>query len=109
MGILLSHRAAVDERDVRRGTALYLASQNGHEEVVKLLLAAGANPNVQVDGGVTALMVASQNGYEGVVEDLLASRADVSLRTDRSTSALQFAMNKGNAQIAAILRNAGAQ
>ena len=41
-----------------------LSAQDGHEQVARALLKAGANVNHSADDGRTALMQASQNGHE---------------------------------------------
>ena len=40
----------------------------GHEEIVKLLIEAGAKLNNKNKEGKTALMIASQRGYKGIVK-----------------------------------------
>jgi ankyrin repeat protein len=52
-----------------------LASQNGHAEVVRALLAEGADPNVANPAGTTALGVARQRQRTDVVLLLEASGA----------------------------------
>ena len=52
-------------------TALMLAAQDGHTEIVKLLLEKGADVNVKTTTGITALWMASQNGHTEVVKLLL--------------------------------------
>mgnify|MGYP001408002841 CR=1 FL=1 len=47
--------------------ALITAAQNGHENIVKFLLASGANANAKADKGYTALMFAAQDDRLGVV------------------------------------------
>jgi ankyrin repeat protein len=47
-----------------------LAAKKGHLEIVKALLAAGADVNVRTTGGVTALFVAESGGHTAVVEIL---------------------------------------
>ena len=49
-------------------TALMLASQNGHYQVVELLLKEHADVNHQRQDGATALMLANKNGHYQVVE-----------------------------------------
>jgi ankyrin repeat protein len=48
------------------GTALFLASQNGHLEVIQALLAKGAEINAKTDDGRTALDVATAKGHDDV-------------------------------------------
>jgi ankyrin repeat protein len=47
-----------------------LASRNGHLEVVRLLLRAGADPGVTSESGATALRWATRAGNAEVVEVL---------------------------------------
>ena len=42
-------------------TALVIAAENGHVEVVKLLLEEDADVNVIADGGLTALIIGKSN------------------------------------------------
>uniref|UniRef100_A0A8B9NJE7 Ankyrin repeat and SOCS box containing 12 n=1 Tax=Accipiter nisus TaxID=211598 RepID=A0A8B9NJE7_9AVES len=44
MKVLLAHGAEVDSLDVKAQTPLFMAVSNGHQECVKVLLEAGANP-----------------------------------------------------------------
>ncbi|KAL1607807.1 Ankyrin repeat and SAM domain-containing protein 6 [Paraconiothyrium brasiliense] len=58
-------------------TALMLAAQGGHEDVVKALWAHGA------DGGAkTALALASHFGHPEIVDVLIAAGADIEARSD---------------------------
>ena len=47
-------------------TPLILASQNGHTEIVKLLLEADAKVNVATSNDATALILAMQNGHKEI-------------------------------------------
>ena len=56
-------------------TPLDLAADNGHEEVVKILLGnTQVNPDKPNNDGRTPLFSAAQNGHEGVVELLLGRK-----------------------------------
>ncbi|CAH0719152.1 unnamed protein product, partial [Brenthis ino] len=57
-------------------TPLHRASMNGHEEVVKLLLAAGIDPNIRTNSG-TPLHEAACFGKASVVQILLDAGADL--------------------------------
>ena len=59
-------------------SSLYVASFNGHVEVIKLLLSYGADINdKRSDNGISSLFVASENGHVEVVKLLLSHGADV--------------------------------
>ncbi len=62
-------------RSADGATALHLASQNDHVEVVRLLLACqGVEVTKSTQNGFTALMLASQNGHVEVVRLPLARK-----------------------------------
>ncbi|NIR13822.1 MAG: ankyrin repeat domain-containing protein, partial [Desulfobacterales bacterium] len=46
------------------------AAKKGHREIVKALVAAGADVNARTTGGVTALFAAESEGHTAVVEIL---------------------------------------
>ena len=54
-----------------------LASHNGHEEVVKLLIEKGAEVNRTGKAGVTALLAASLQGQGEIVRLLIEKGAEV--------------------------------
>jgi ankyrin repeat protein len=58
------------------------ASENGHLEVVRTLLAAKADVNATTASGATALILASQQGHLEVVRALLDANADVNAEED---------------------------
>ena len=71
-------------------TALYLAAQNGHSDVVDILLKAKANPNHHLaDDGTTPLDIARQNGHSNVVSTLQNFRtSEGAMKGFRATMAI---------------------
>lgn len=96
-------------------TSLMLAATNGHVEVVKLLLAAGAMVDAinythhpSVNGAFkTALHMAAESGHAEVVQLLLAAGAYIDLRDQHGYSALHFAALNGHVVVAELLLASG--
>ena len=63
-------------------------SDNGHHQVMELLLKEGADVNIQNNDGWTALMIASDDGHHQVVELLLKEGADVNIQNNNGWTAL---------------------
>ncbi|KAF8462149.1 ankyrin repeat-containing domain protein [Kalaharituber pfeilii] len=90
------------------GTALQGASSNGHIEIVKLLLAAGADVNKQNWQKYTPLHLASNYGYLEIVKLLLVAGAEVNTATGSSSlTALDLSLKNGHDDVAQVLRAAG--
>ena len=68
---LLEAGADVNARDQQENTALHLATENGHAEVVHLLLLRDdINKDIENQGGFTALDLASMSGQPAMVQHL---------------------------------------
>ena len=75
---MLERGADVNFVDDNGFTALFNASQEGHLEIVDVLVAAGALVNwARKEDGGTALIIASNNGHHGVIRRLIRAGADV--------------------------------
>ena len=74
---LLIKGAEINHQSKTGSTALLVASDNGHEGIVKELLIRGAAVDLRSNTGWTALMLSSQNGFEDIVQALLAKGAKV--------------------------------
>jgi len=90
-------------------TPLQLACNQGHFDVVKLLLAAGADvdQSANVDG-LTPLHWACNNGYHRVAELLFKHGVDVDKANHASQTALHTACTNGDVAAVKILLAAGA-
>jgi ankyrin repeat protein len=98
----------IDRQDEGYSNALYAASVGGHENIVVILLNAGARVNAQ--GGLygNALQAAAQGGYENIVKLLLDAGADIHAQGGMYGNALQAATERGYEEIAKLLLDAGA-
>jgi ankyrin repeat protein len=108
--------------DENGGTAFFRASQSGDVELMKLLLAHGADPKIPTVLGVTALHVAAGIGWvEGItyewspkanfeaVKMLIDLGIDVNAQADTGRTALHGAAHKGRADVIQILADHGAK
>ena len=89
-------------------TPLYIASHNGHTEIVSILIKANANPNLYLDDGATPLYIASQNGHTDINSLLLKANADPNLQCDNGAIPLYIASQKGHTDTISLLLKANA-
>ena len=68
-----------------------LASQSGHLDVVKFLLANKADVNAKAQEGETALYSAAANGHQDVAKLLLANNANASAGDSHGQTPLHLA------------------
>ncbi|XP_058157705.1 KN motif and ankyrin repeat domain-containing protein 1 isoform X1 [Dasypus novemcinctus] len=85
-------------------TALMLAVSHGRIDMVRGLLACGADVNIQDDEGSTALMCASEHGHVEIVKLLLAQPGcNGHLEDNDGSTALSIALEAGHKNIALLL------
>ncbi|XP_064600796.1 poly [ADP-ribose] polymerase tankyrase-like [Liolophura sinensis] len=90
---------------------IHLAVENGHLQVVKVLLKHGANINAQISIGkfrLTPLMLATDQGHYELVRYLVDNGAVVKQRDRLGRTALIHAVMNGHTHIASYLLNLGA-
>ena len=99
---------AVKITDQYDSTILYNASQNGHSEVVSILLKANADPSIAESDGWTPLIIASQNGHKDTVDLLIDAKAGVNVQANDGKTALYIASQNGHFEVVSILLKANA-
>ena len=117
MGLLIRASAeagALDVQNASGDTALHLTHDNGKTDVMRLLLDAGADPNVQNDDGQTLLHHMAEEGiteyvrYEDV-EALLNAGADPNLIDEKGWTPAHYAGEKGDKDMFRLLLEHGAE
>jgi ankyrin repeat protein len=98
----------VDAQDEDGRTALYWASELGHDKIVQMLLDTGADANGQSGWYGSALRAASAGGYDMIVQMLLDTGADANGQSGWYGSALQAASAGGYEKIVQMLLDKGA-
>ena len=89
-------------------TRLHAASQEGHDDIVRLLLDHGADANRSDNDGWSSLHAASQEGHDTVVRLLLDHGADVKRSDNDGWSPLHAASQGGHDTIVRLLLERGA-
>jgi ankyrin repeat protein len=92
------------EHDCPLHMEVYTAAQNGHVNVVDLLIAAGANVNATRPGdGATPLYIACGRGNVVMVERLIAAGADVNMARVDGFTPLHKAAQQGHTGVVSVL------
>src|SRR5947207_6222466 len=103
-------------QDENGETPLHWAASSGHEEVIKMLMDVGADPNIQRRDGASALHCAASRGHDKSVRMLLsfdahgnALKAEVNGLDNNADTALHFAAWHGHDEVVLVLLAAGAE
>jgi ankyrin repeat protein len=103
--ILIQHGADVNAVSPVRIAVIHSAAASRDAAIVNLVLAAGANPNLQQQGGYTALHEAAMHNSVERAQALLAAGADRSIRSDDGLTAAAMAEEKGNKEVLSVLNS----
>ncbi len=106
--ILLAMKVDVNTKNQGNTPLIYSIKRGCPQELVALLLAAGAHVNDEDNNSCTALILAVNKGYTELVELLLKNRADTNTCTSKGDTALILAARKHYYEIVKMLVAAGA-
>ena len=74
-------------------TALYLACQEGHADLVEMLLAHSKKAiDVCKEGNVSPLYISAHEGHEACVRHLVQAKARIDIRNDRGATSLYLSL-----------------
>ncbi len=93
-----------DSRDTEGWTALMYAAGSDHQNLVVLLLKAGAALDLMNPDGETALIVAVRRGNVEAARQLLMAGADVQRKDARGRTALEWADEHNRTYLSQIIR-----
>ena len=109
MGRLIEAGAAVASVDGCGDTPLHLSSVGGHVEAARVLLAAGAPPDIgDMVYSSSPLHKAARGGYAALATLLGAAGADVNITNERGRTPLHVAAGYGHVEMVAALIENGA-
>ena len=97
----------IDHTNEEGATALILACDGGHENIVHSLLSAVANVNIQEYKGLTALMIACVHNHISIIHMLLQANANPHLKTADGSNALIIGSYCGNCEVVELLIRKG--
>jgi len=93
-------------------TLLHLASELGLIELAEIILAKGANPNVETKAGQTPLLLTCDNGHEELALELLDTKADPKKAikiSDNLITPLAMSVKNNQLRLAKALLSHGAE
>jgi len=86
---------------------IHYAAFQDKPELIKYLIAKGADKDALAPNGYTALMLAARSGHEDAARALLYEDADVNVRTSDGQTALRIARLRKHSGMAELLSRAG--
>ncbi|OQR92778.1 hypothetical protein ACHHYP_20121 [Achlya hypogyna] len=102
--VVVAHRSWQQENV----TPLYIASMGGHVEVIRMLVAAGANVHLAYNDGSTPLTMAARSNFPEAVRELIDAGATVDHACNLGATPLFVAAQNGNLEVIQTLLRAGA-
>jgi hypothetical protein len=106
--ILDRDTTAIRMSNDRGSTALHFAAENGHLQIVELLLDRGADVEVIDVDGDTPLMCAAITGQSEIFKMLLSRGADADVLNVNENGVLHYAAMSGSVEIVRLLLDKGA-
>ena len=97
----------IDHTNEEGNTALMLACERGHEDIVHSLLSAGVKIDIWNNKKLTPLMMASEHDHISIIHMLLQANANPHTKTSNGSNALMIASFHGNYKVVKLLISKG--
>ena len=97
--VLLARGFEIKRNVGQLGSALHVASTDGHASIVELLVVNGANVNARNNQGSPVFMAAGAQGHLPILNVLLEFDADVHIVDNQGSNALIAATSNGHAAV----------
>ena len=109
VSLFLAAGFSPDTRNKAGVPLLHNAARNGNQEILKYLISAGAQLNLQADDrGSSALIDAAMANKHKLVKDLIKAGANLDIKSKDGQTALILAVGSGEEKIVEALLKAGA-
>jgi Ankyrin repeats (3 copies) len=106
---ILRGGANVNDRNVFGHTPLWIASEGGHPDYVRVLLEANADPNIVDQNGYTPLMRSVYLDNPRIALQLIRGGTDVNHADEHGVTALKLAQAQENDKVVKMLLENGAR
>ena len=107
--MIINRGADLNQATNQGFTPLYIGCQEGHLEIVRLLIGGGADIDKPNDRGCTPLYIGCFEGHLEIVRSLIKGGADIDKTNDRGLTSLDFGCLRGHLDVARLLLASGAK
>jgi ankyrin repeat protein len=109
--LLLKNKANAEQKFIGKESkiaCLEIAAQEGHFEIVKMLVNAGSEIDERSFRGHTPLRIATRNGHVELVKYFISKKCEIDSQGDDGATPLEVAASKGHLEIVETLVENGA-
>lgn len=101
-------RSGINLKDIDSRALLWWATQNGHADLLEVLLENGGDPNVKgIGDDWTPVMLAAQNGHADMVKLLLKKGGDPNVKDIFGWTSLSWATHDRHTDMLEVLLENG--